>query len=114
MITVKVGEMLGSIEPLNELVEAKINIVAAFKIARIIADVNKEVEAFVKAKDAAVLEFDLEDEKQLNEAEKIVQELTDSEIELNHKKLLPDSLGTAAILKPRVLMALAWLFAETE
>ena len=114
MIILKIEQMINSIPALNELVDADIAIVSAFKIARIIASVNGEMEAFIIAKDSAISKFDLEDEDQQADAQKVVEELLNEEIELNHETVNIANLGTSAVLKPKVLMVLDWLIVGGE
>lgn len=110
MITLKVEQMLNAIPALNDLVDAEINVVSAFKIARLTADINKEIEAFVKAKDSMAGEFDMENDEEKAEALVQMQALLNEEVELNHDQITAESLGTKAVVKPVILMLLEWLF----
>jgi hypothetical protein len=114
MITITVEQMLGSVQALNELVEAEINIVSAFKIARLTADINKEIETFIDVKNAMIAKFDLEDEDDQAKAQTQMKVLLDEEISLNHNQIAAQGLGEKAIVKPKVLMALDWLFQDGD
>ena len=112
MITVNVGQMLDSIPALKELVEAKISVVAGYQIARITAVINEELKSFVDAKNSMIEKFDLEDELEKAEAEAEMKKLLAVEIDLPFEQLKIESLGPEAVLKPKVLMALDFLFGD--
>ena len=114
MITLKVEQMLNAIPALNELVDAEINVVSAFKIARLTADINQEIEAFVKARDSMAEEIDMENDEEKAEALVQMETLFNEEVELNHDQITAESLGTRAVLKPIILMSLDWLFVQEE
>lgn len=112
--------LVDSVSALNELAALKLKPIVAFKVARLIQDLNGHLRAFEEAKRKAFETYGVPDEKEgmvipLDKQPEFMSEMDEvvsQEITFNIPSLTINELGDVAI-SPGVLASLIWLFDQT-
>lgn len=101
MVTVKVLDIMSSIDTLNRLMTKELSAPTAYKIARLARKLNEEIESFNKAKDSTFSKYaegeeEVPSDKQ-EEFEAEINELLNMEVELDIQMIKLKDFGSATV-----------------
>lgn len=124
MITVTVNDVVSSINTFKAIAAQQLPIKAAYGIARLIKEIDRENETFVSARQALIDKYGQRDEEgnlisedgnlyiqkdKIQVFKEELQELLDSEIELNAEKISVENLGDVQLTSLQVSEILAFI-----
>jgi len=101
MVTVKVLDIMGSVDTLNRLMTKELSAPTAYKIARLARKLNEEIESFGEIRKSTFLKYagdgeEVPDDK-VEEFESEINELLDVDVELDIQMIKLKDFGNATV-----------------
>lgn len=116
MTTVKLIDIINSVDAINRLMAKEISAPTAYKIARLARKLNEELESFNKARESILSRF-TEDgvlpEDKTDGVEEEINLLLDTEVTLDIKKINVQDLGGISVM-PSDMFVLAKFINEPD